>query len=300
MSWLINAAQVDKFRKSQKSLIILDASWYLPHSNRNAKQEFLDKHIIDAQFFDINAFSDPHAEVPHLMIRDEKLISEKLGALGIRNDYKIIFYDNSELKSSARAVWMMKVFGHNPQLLYILDGGLAQWEKYGGKLASGPAKVSPKRYLAKFQPQFIRSLAQMKENLIKGAEQVIDVRNPARFAGGKESRPLMRSGHIPGSFSFYYSLFFDTDGKFKPLDKVRTQMTAVGIDLKAPIVAMCGSSITAPIVDFTMDLLGHKNHWVYEGSWTEWGAEKLYSGEKSLTERPLETCLEQDCPEDVN
>ena len=57
MPWLINAAQADKFRKSQKSLIIMDASLHMPAEGRDAKQEFLDKHIPGAQFFDIDAFN---------------------------------------------------------------------------------------------------------------------------------------------------------------------------------------------------------------------------------------------------
>lgn len=300
MPWLINAEQMDKFRKSQKSLIIMDASWHLPQAGRDAKQEFLDKRVFDAQFFDINAFNDPNSDLPYKMISDEKLISEIVGSLGIRNDYKIIFYDNSDLHSSARALWMMKLFGHNPHLLYILDGGLKAWEKYSGKLASGPVKPSPKKYTAKYQPQYVVMLDHVKENLLHPKEQVIDVRNPARYAGGKESRPNLRSGHIPGSFSFYYTNFFDTEGKFKTLEKIRTQMTGVSIDLKAPIIATCGSAITAPILDFTMDLLGQKNHTVYSGSWVEWGSANLYPGEKNIDERPIETCIEQDCPEDVN
>src|SRR6185312_3004041 len=114
MAWLINAAQLDKFRKSQKSLIILDASWHLPDSGRNAKQEFIEKHIADAQFFDLTLFNDPTNPIPNMLIHDENLINEKLGNLGIRDDFKIIFYDNSDLHSACRALWMFRIFGHNP------------------------------------------------------------------------------------------------------------------------------------------------------------------------------------------
>src|SRR5690348_7729043 len=113
MSWLINAAQLDKFRKNQKSVIILDASWFLPAMERDARQEFHNKHIIDAHFFDLNEFHDSENPIPNMLIHDEKIISEKLGALGIRDDYKIIFYDNSHLHTSCRALWMMRIFGHN-------------------------------------------------------------------------------------------------------------------------------------------------------------------------------------------
>ena len=296
MPWLINAAQVDKFRKSQKSLIILDASYHLPHENRNANQEFSDKHIIDAHFFDINAFNDTHADLPHKLITDEKAISEMLGSMGIRNDYKIIFYDNSGLHSAYRAAWMMKYFGHNPHLIYVLDGGLDAWDKYIGKTTTGTTSATPRKYQAKLQSQCIVALKDMKENLQHQQTQVIDVRHALRYAGGPEPRPGLRSGHIPGSSSFPYMSFFDKSGTLLPLEKIRTLLTSVAIDVKAPIIATCGSSITAAILDFVLDLLGHKQHVIYEGSWMEWGAEKLYAGEVSLEERPIETSVESDEP----
>lgn len=292
MAWLINAAQLEKFRKSQKSLIILDASWYLPKSGHDGRQEFLDKHIAGSSFFDITAFDDLSHEVPHMIIRDEKIISEKLSAMGLRNDYKIIFYDNSDLHTSCRAVWLLKLFGHNPNQLYILDGGLKAWEKSGGSTESHSVTVSPKQYTANFQPEFMRTLEQMKMNLKNPTEQVVDLRHPVRFAGGKEPRSGLRVGHIPGSACFPYFSFFNTDGYFLPLDVIRKRLTDVCVDINYPIVATCGSGTTAAILDFVLDLMGHQQHALYDGSWSEWGALQLFPGETSLDERPVESCVD--------
>jgi thiosulfate/3-mercaptopyruvate sulfurtransferase len=195
---------------------------------------------------------------------------------------------------------MMKVFGHNPHQLYILDGGASAWEKYMGKTESGKSTVSPKPYTAKFQPQYITTLTDIKENLKIPHEQVVDVRHPVRYAGGAEPRSNMRSGHIPGSKSFPYTALYDKDGRFHPLDKIRRLLPSVAIDLKSPIVATCGSGITAPVLDFVLDLLNHKQHSVYAGSWAEWGSQKLYPGETSLDERPVQTSVENDEPSKIN
>ncbi len=292
MPWLVNAAQLDKFRKSQKSFLILDASWHHPSDNRDAKQEFLNQHIVDAQFFDLTDFVDPTATVPNQLILDEKSISEKLSALGLRNDFKIFIYDNSSVHSACRVLWMLKMFGHNPNLLYILDGGFKAWENMGGKMIAGPAAVSSRQYTATIQPQYLRTLEQIKNNCHHPVEQIIDVRHPVRFCGGKEGRSGVRAGHIPGSFSFPYFTMLEKDGTLRTLDKIRRQMSDVSISLDHPIIASCGSGMTAPILSFVLDLMGHENHAVYDGSWSEWGAEKLYTGELSLNERPVETCLD--------
>ena len=293
MPWLINAEQLDKFRKNQKNLIILDATWHLPEENAHPKEEFSKHHIIGARFFDIGAFSDPNISLPHMLLHDEALISEKLSALGIQNDCKIIFYDNSKLHTSCRALWMMKVFGHNPNQLYILDGGLDAWEKYGGKIETGEPHASAKTYTAHFQPQWIRTLAQMKTNLQQPQEQVIDMRHAVRYAGGVEARLGVRPGHIPGSFSFPYITMFDNNNHFKPIEKIRNQLTGIGVDLNAPIVTSCGSGITSSILNFVLDLLNHPQHALYDGSWSVWGAQQLYPGESSLAERPVATCIEK-------
>lgn len=295
MPWLINAAQLDKFRKSQKNIMVLDASWH--HDERDAKQEFLSKHIPDAKFFDITALTDKNPEAHHqnMVLLDEKIISEKLSALGLRNDYKIVLYDNSLLHTACRALWMLRLFGHNPHLLYILDGGLHAWEQSGGKVEGGEALVSPKQYTAKVQLQHLRTLDQMKTNLHHPKEQVLDARHALRYAGGPEIRPNLRAGHIPGSFCFPFTTVFDKNQYWKPLEKIRQQLTGIGFDLKAPAVTMCGSGTTAAVLNFVLDMLGVENHALYNGSWTEWGAEKLYPGETSLEERPVEKSVEKQC-----
>lgn len=292
MAWLVNAAQVDRFRKNQKNVIILDATWVTPEDERDMQQEFVSKHISGARFFDINAFVDHHSSLPNMLTRDENVIAQRLGELGITNEHKIIFYDRSKMRTSCRAVWMMKVFGHHTNLLYVLDGGLDAWEKYGGKIEGTPPKeISPKQYQVSYQGHLVRTLLQMKENLHHPHEQVIDTRNPVRYAGGPESRPGLRPGHIPGSFCFPFATMFEADGKWKPMDKIRKQLTGIGLELTQPIVTSCGSGTTAPILNFALDVMGFPDAALYDGSWTEWGSEQLYDGEESLNERPLETSI---------
>jgi thiosulfate/3-mercaptopyruvate sulfurtransferase len=293
MPWLINAAQLDKFRKNQKGVVVLDATMTLPE-NQDVKAAFLDRHVAGARLFDFEVFKDRSSGMPNLLTRDENIISQAVGALGITSEHKIIFYDNSPLHTSCRALWMFKVFGHNPELLYVLDGGIDAWEKYGGKMESGePRGFSAKPYEVSFSSHHIRTLMQMKANLHHPREQVVDVRHPVRFAGGPESRPGLRAGHIPGSYSFPFFTMFEADGRWKPIEKIRKQLTGIGVNLQAPIITSCGGGTTAATLNFALDLMGHTDHSLYNGSWTEWGAEELYHGEESLSERPVVTSLDK-------
>lgn len=294
MPWLIDAPHLDRLRKDQKTVVILDTTWFLPTDEvkLSAKEAFAAEHIVGAHFFDFNDFADPQTDLPNMLIRDEALLKQKIGALGITPQHKIIFYDQSPHHTSSRALWMFKVFGHPDQHLYILDGGLNAWKKYGGKTESRELPITERDYPVAFRPALVRTLVQMKANIHHPKEQVVDLRHPVRFAGGPETRPHMRAGHMPGSFSLPYMSLFDKNGHFKPLEKLRKQLLAIGLDLNAPIVTSCGSGMTAAILNFILDLLDHPNHALYDGSWSEWGRDTLYPGEESLAERPVVTSME--------
>jgi thiosulfate/3-mercaptopyruvate sulfurtransferase len=116
-------------------------------------------------------------------------------------------------------------------------------------------------------------MAQMTDNLRSKAEQVIDARGAGRFTGAEpDPRPGVRPGHIPGSKNIPYSALFNEDGTYKAPADIKALFDAAEIDLSKPLVATCGSGITAPVVAFGAALVGKSTVAVYDGSWSEWGA----------------------------
>ena len=43
------------------------------------------------------------------------------------------------------------------------------------------------------------------------------------------------------------------------------------VDFEKPIITTCGSGVTAAIISLALEIIGQKNHSLYDGSWTEWG-----------------------------
>ena len=106
-----------------------------------------------------------------------------------------------------------------------------------------------------------------------GDRAIVDARSPGRFEGREEEpRPGLRAGHIPGSRNVHYRTLLNDDGTMKAPDALRAAFEAAGVDLSRPVVTTCGSGVTAAILSLALERIGHRDHALYDGSWSEWGA----------------------------
>lgn len=261
--WL--AAEMGK-----SDLRIIDATLFLPAMSRNARAEFEAAHIPGAVFFDIEEVSDTNNPLPTMLPPAEKFAS-RCQALGLGDGSRIVVYDNSPLKSAARVWWMLNVFGAHE--VAILDGGFAMWQAEGREVESGKPIVRHRHFTVWADKALVRDHGQMTENLRSKAEQVVDARLAGRFTGvDPDPRAGVRPGHIPGSSNIPYSALFNEDGTYKSPADIKALFDDAGVDLGKPLVATCGSGITAPVLAFGAALAGKASVAVYDGSWSEWGA----------------------------
>jgi thiosulfate/3-mercaptopyruvate sulfurtransferase len=259
-------------RLGSLGLRVLDGSWYLPGSGRDAAAEYLAGHIPGAIFFDLDASSDAGTPLPH-MLPSPEAFAARMSALGIGSSDELVVYDGSGVNlSAARVWWTFRVFGH--QRVAVLDGGLGKWAAENRPLETGAVTLPPGRFVANLNSGLVRSLAAMRANLEHRREQVVDMRSAARFAGdAPEPRPGLRAGHIPGSRNLPYTELVRSDGTILPQDQLRRRIQAAGIDLSQPIVATCGSGTSSCTLLLGLELLGARDAALYDGSWTEWAGQ---------------------------
>lgn len=251
-------------------LVVFDATKYLPNENKDGRAEFLRAHIPGARYFDIDEVADPDTDLPH-MVPTPGRFAKLIGAMGVSNDTRVVFYDQKGLASAARGWWLMGLYGHDNAA--VLDGGLPKWQREGRRIEAGePAPPKPATFRPDYRAARLRGVGDLLHNVETRAELVLDARAAGRFTGEvPEPRAGMRSGHIPGSASLPYTDLLHADGTFRSPDELRARLRQAGVDGARPVVTSCGSGVTACILTLGLRLAGLPDGAVYDGSWTEWG-----------------------------
>ncbi|MDM8009585.1 MAG: 3-mercaptopyruvate sulfurtransferase [Parasphingorhabdus sp.] len=262
--WLANELGASDLR-------IVDATKFMPDAGRNPAAEYEAGHIPGAVFMDLAELTDASSPIDNMLPPAEKFAS-RMQSLGLGDGSRVVLYDDSPLKSAARAWWMLTIFGAHE--VAILDGGIAKWKAEGRPLETGKEALRHRHFTVWKDDKDVRTKADMLANLHSKEEQVVDARPADRFSGETpDPRGNAASGHIPGSVNIPHSSFFNADGTWKNSDEIKTIFKDAGVDLSKPLVTTCGSGMTAAVVCFAAALAGAEKTALYDGSWAEWGAD---------------------------
>ncbi len=250
-------------------LRILDASWYLPTEERDARAEYEARHIPGARFFDIDEISDTKSDLPHMAPPVEKFVS-RMRAMGVGDGHRVVVYDTAGLFSAARVWWLFRLMGHLD--IAVLDGGLPKWLSEGRPTEDMPPVIRDRHMTARRDATLIRDVTQVAlASKLKQAE-IIDARPPGRFRGeDPEPREGLRLGHIPGSKNVFIDSLLNGDGTIRPVGEITSLFQEAGVDLSRPVITTCGSGVTAASLSLALEMIGHPDHALYDGSWAEWG-----------------------------
>jgi thiosulfate/3-mercaptopyruvate sulfurtransferase len=254
-------------RLGEPGISVVDGSWYLPTQGRDARSEYDAGHIPGAVFFDQDHVVEPGSTLPHTLPTPGHF-AQFAGSMGISDADTIVVYDGPGLFSAPRVWWMFKTMG--AEKVYVLDGGFDRWRREGRPVSNAPEKVASCFFDARFDAGRVAEIEDVRQAVESGRVQIADARPAGRFTGAEpEPRAGMRSGHMPGARNLP-AASLSREGSLLPLDELRDALAQAGIDPERPIIASCGSGVTAATIVLALDSLGHRNHRLYDGSWTEW------------------------------
>ena len=254
---------------SEPSLVLLDASWYMPTDQRDPEAEFQARHIPGAQFFDIDDIADKATDLPH-MVPSEAEFAAAMSVRGIRNTDQVVIYDTAGLLSAPRVWWTFRLFGH--ERVAILDGGMPKWEREGRPLTANLTNRPTSSFNATLNPDLLADMNVIAQASKSGTAQIADGRGAPRFRGeAPEPRSGLAKGRIPGSINVFFADLITSDGTLKDAAAIKNLFEDAGIDLSRPVITSCGSGITAAVLSLGLAIIGHRDHALYDGSFAEWG-----------------------------
>lgn len=267
--FLVSADWLSK-HSDDPNLVIIDAR--LPPVGTTPKPDpktlYLAGHIPGAVFFDIDAISDQNTDLPH-MLPDAETFARKMAELGIGDTHRIIVYDGDSLFSAPRVWWTLRIFGVSE--VFVLDGGLKAWRDAGHPIETGETRRALSTFKARFSDNAVKSFEQTRTALQSRSAQVLDARSAERFDGrAPEPRPGLRGGHMPGSINMPFTILLE-NGRLKSPEALRQLFEEKHVDLHRPIIASCGSGVTAAVLALGLETIGAKAVSIYDGSWSEWG-----------------------------
>jgi thiosulfate/3-mercaptopyruvate sulfurtransferase len=212
MNQLVSTKWLEKNIKIAK---ILDASWHLPNVNRNAFEEYKLNHIPNSVFFDIDKNSNQETSLPH-MLPSMKNWENIVSNLGINNSDHIVVYDNSDVFSSCRVWFTFLYFGHNPNLISVMDGNFKKWLNEKRPTSKEINIIKASKYYANEDFSLVVNKNKINENIIKKEYQLIDARGEQRFLGlQQEPRKELRSGNIKNSINLPFQNLINENRTFK-------------------------------------------------------------------------------------
>jgi thiosulfate/3-mercaptopyruvate sulfurtransferase len=249
--WL--AANLDHVR-------VVDVRWYL--DARSGRDAYAAGHLPGAVWLDIDTeLSDPATpeDGRHPLPSPERFAAA-LGRLGIAAGTRVVAYDDTGGSTAARLWWLLHALD---EPVAVLDGGIGAWP---GELTT----VVPSYDATERDPRpwpdhrFVTA-----DEVAAGDAHVLDARSAERYAHGDPTVDP-RPGHIPGALSAPWSLNLDETGRFRSRDELRVQFAGL---LDGPVVAYCGSGVTACHDLLAMHEAGVSDLALYPGSWSQWGAD---------------------------
>lgn len=257
-------------RLGDPGIVVIDITKYLPNEPKDGHAEYLKAHIPGARYLDIDAVADKGTDLPHMLPGPADFASA-MEALGIANAHRVVFYDQKGMASAARGWWMMRALGHDAAS--VLDGGLPKWVAEGRAIESGEPPAAPRSVFAPaFRPWLVKDWRAVLGNVASREAQLVDARPAGRFEGtAPEPRAGLRGGRVPGSSNIPHLTLLNADATFKPAGELRAILAKAGVDGSRPVIASCGSGVTACAIAFAGHLVGLPDIAVYDGSWTEWG-----------------------------
>ena len=265
---LIDASELGKLIDASACRVV-DCRFDLMQPEKG-RGDYLEAHIPGAVYADLDRdlaseITDDTGRHPLPTLSD---LGQLLTGWGIEKSSQVVVYDHANGATAARLWWMLRWVGHDN--VAVLDGGFAAWERAGQELSSDVPVYDPVEFHLRPDDSMIATTAEVMDATQSQQQILLDARDRPRFEGRTEPIDSV-AGHVPGALNLPFLETIRADGTWRPVPELAElwQETLAGCQ-EAPVIAMCGSGVTACHILVTAHLLDLTPPRLYVGSWSEW------------------------------
>lgn len=208
------------------------------------------------------------APIPGL-IPSKAALQKLLKKLGINQDSHVVVYDDEGGGWAGRFIWILDELGH--QEYSYLDGGLTAWKAAQMETEAGkPEEHDSSNITVQVLHNNTVDLNGLRGMVEENTLSIWDARSFQEYTG--ERCNAARGGHIPGAVHYEWTRAMDQNNalRLRPLDELKSELAAIGIDGSKTIVTHCQSHHRSGLTYLIGKLLGMDIK-AYAGSWGEWG-----------------------------
>ena len=231
------------------------------------KKDFNDGHIPGAILIEpselIQGKSPAVGKLPDIQ-KLEKLFS----SIGLRDNLRIIAYDDEGGGWAGRLIWTLDVLGHSKYSL--LNGGIIAWRGEGFPISIESASPIITEFTATINKDVIADINDVMNSINDVNTIIWDARAPEEYNGTKVT--ASRNGHVPGAISLDWMHMKDlnNNSKLRNLDEIKSMLAGLGITNNVKVITHCQTHHRSGLTYFVGKLIG-LNISAYDGSWAEWG-----------------------------
>ena len=240
-----------------------------------ANHIFINERIPSSRHIDISDIGDKSQGLPCMLPKPDQF-KDLMAKLDIGINDHVVCYGDDNVIGACRVFWMFKVFGF-PNVS-VLNGTFALWKEKGGNIETGEESWKEKSQVRlsedfefKYNKDIVAKMEEVKkivteEDCLRHM-QLIDTRKSTVYKGDTKN---LRSGHIPGFNNIPFIDVLHEDGSFKSQEDIELTFGKRSFNKEKPTILSCNSGMTACVLYVALNLLGHKDLSLYDGSWTEW------------------------------
>jgi thiosulfate/3-mercaptopyruvate sulfurtransferase len=253
--------------------VVLDIRWRLGGPPGRADYEA--GHLPGAVYVDLDTeLAEPPGVGGRHPLPSAERLQDALRRAGVNAGSRVVAYDDGNGSVAARAWWLLRWAGFDPDRVAVLDGGYARWVAEGRPVSTEPTRPEPGDVVVR--PGAMPVVDAAGAATLASTGVLLDARAAPRYRGEVEPVDPV-AGHIPGARNAPVGELVDAEGRWPAPEALAGRLAALGVALDNQVGAYCGSGINAAALVLAAEHAGlrppEQPVTLYAGSWSDWCAD---------------------------